>query len=351
MNPTDPLYNYLPQVEEYLGQLSEGCLETFKPDDFKLSPLAKGEYNLNYLVQSAQKSFVFRVNMGTQIERDDQITYEYNSLEILKNSGVTPIPYFLDDSKVKIDRGILIMEYLPGSSLDYRLDLRGAAKTFSIIHQLQIPTTQNHLIVEKKPLTLILKECKNLLATYFQSVLAQSDISRYLQEVVEKLSTQAYKESFYLEDPHLCIVNSEVNSGNFIVNRRTGTTHLIDWEMPRWGDPSTDLCHFCSPLTTLWKTDFQFTHSFSSYFLTEYKKSIRSRSLRNSLEDRMALKYPYIYLRGIAWSAMGWIMYQENNRTIRNNDTWIKLNSYMNLDFIRSIFDPYLKNSSPNYSQ
>jgi hypothetical protein len=60
---------------------------------FTVTPLAQGEYNLNYLIASDSIQLVFRVNIGTQIVRDDQIVYEYRALELLKHSGVTPRPH------------------------------------------------------------------------------------------------------------------------------------------------------------------------------------------------------------------------------------------------------------------
>jgi aminoglycoside phosphotransferase (APT) family kinase protein len=144
------------------------------------------------------------------------------------------------------------MEYLPGSPLNYRLDLAGAAKTLAIVHQVEVAAAENHLIVEQQPLTLIFDECIGLLKNYFSSDLAKSDIHSFLGELVSWAETAKEKEQYFLDDPWFCIVNTEVNSANFIVNRKAQTTHLIDWEMPRWGDPSSDLCHFCSPLTTLW---------------------------------------------------------------------------------------------------
>ena len=126
--------------------------------------------------------------------------------------------------------------------------------------------------------------------------------------------TAKEKEHYFLDDPWLCIVNTEVNSGNFIVNRTQQTTHLIDWEMPRWGDPSTDLCHFCSPLTTLWKTNFRFSPDSINLFIREYKQNIRSTHLRDTLDERMRLKFPFVLLRGISWSAMAWVAYQTEYR-------------------------------------
>lgn len=343
MTPSsDPFNHYLTEVKRYLQAQTWEEIPKMAGQRFTVSPLAKGEYNLNYLLSSEGTQLVFRVNMGTQIDRDDQIVYEYKTLQLLQSSGVTPVPCFVDDSRSLIDRGISIMEYLPGCPLDYQFDLAGAAKTLAIIHQVAVPSLQNHLIIENQPLSLIFNECARLLKTYFNSDMANPEIHSFLSEVVAWAETARSQEQYFLADPWFCIVNTEVNSGNFIVNRTQHTTHLIDWEMPRWGDPSTDLCHFCSPLTTLWKTSFRFAPDSIDVFIREYKTNIHSTHLRDTLEERMRLKFPFVLLRGISWSAMAWVAYQTEYKGIHNKDTWQKLQQYMGLKFIRSLFEPFM---------
>jgi hypothetical protein len=46
--------------------------------------------------------------------------------------------------------------------------------------------------------------------------------------------------------------------------------------------------------------------------------------------------------RGISWSAKGWVAYQTEFTGMKNPDTWTKLQQYLNLDFIRSLFDPFI---------
>ncbi len=341
--PRDPFAHYLVRVQHYLREQCWDDVPTMAGQQFTVAPLAKGEYNLNYLLQSAQTHLVFRVNMASQINRQDQIIYEYKALQLLQHSGVTPIPCFVDDGRRLIDRGISILQYLPGAPLDYQLDLAGAAKTLATVHQVEVANSDNHLIVEREPLSLIYDECVGLLQTYLSSELADPDICRFLREVTAWAAAAKAKEQYFLDDPLWCIVNTEVNSRNFIVNRASQTIHLIDWEMPRWGDPSTDLCHFCSPLTTLWKTSFCFVPKSIALFLDAYAHSIRSAHLRNTLEDRMRLKFPFILLRGISWSAMAWIAYQTGYNGIHNEDTRRKLQEYMDLAFIRSLFEPFMK--------
>jgi len=333
----------LPRITEYLTSKDWGNVPVMRGQTFSVSPLAQGEYNLNYLLSGESIKLVFRVNIGTQINRDDQILYEYNALDLLKESGVTPHPHFVDDSRQFFDRGILIMDYLPGDALDYEKDLADAARLLATIHQVEVPEVNNHLIREDEPLSLIFRECDGLLQQYIDSDLADTDIRDYLMDLRSWADAARTQEVFYQQDPWPCIVNTEVNSGNFIVNRVQETIHLVDWEMPRWGDPSQDLAHFCSPLTTLWKTDWQMTPVLKRDFFKTYCQHIQDRHLRDTLYERVRLRDPFVYLRGISWSAMGWVAYQTEFSGMKNPDTWKKLKQYMNLNFIRSLFDSFVQ--------
>lgn len=331
-------------VIDYLATPEARRIPVIGKRSFKVSVLAQGEYNLNYLLSSTTDAtqLVLRVNIGTQIERDDQIMYEFRALKSLENSGVTPIPYFVDDSRSFFKQGILIMQYLPGEPLDYSRDLQKAAAVFAKTHQVKVADDENHLICEDVPLSLIFEECSKLLTVYFTSDLADPGIRDYLRDVQAWMAEHRAQERYYQEDPWPCIVNTEVNSGNFIVNREKQTTHLVDWEMPRWGDPSQDLSHFCAPLTTLWKTSFRMSESDKRDFLSSYAAQLTDPHLRDTLEERVRLRDPFVYLRGISWSAMGWVAYQTSFDGVKNQDTWETLQRYMRLDFIRSLFDPFL---------
>jgi aminoglycoside phosphotransferase (APT) family kinase protein len=332
----------LPRVAEYLKTRDWSDVPLIQGRRFTVVPLAQGEYNLNYLISAGSLQLVFRVNIGTQINRADQILYEYRALSLLKDSGVTPRPHFVDDTRRLIDRGILLMDYLPGEALDYARDLAAAAALFTTVHRVDVPEENNHLIREESPLSLIYEECAGLLQQYFDSDLADPAIRDYLMDLMAWADAARAGEIFYQQDPWPCIVNTEVNSGNFIVNRASGTIHLVDWEMPRWGDPSQDLSHFCSPLTTLWKTDWRMSPGQKRNFMRTYCRHIPDAHLRDTLAERVRLRDPFVYLRGISWSAMGWVAYQTEFSGMKNPDTWAKLQQYMDLDFIRSLFDPVI---------
>jgi aminoglycoside phosphotransferase (APT) family kinase protein len=343
----DRMKALLPKVSAYLSGQAWKDIPFMHGRSFEVAPLAQGEYNLNYLITSGDLRLVFRVNIGTQIQRSDQILYEYKALKLLDQSGVTPRALFVDDSRRFFDYGVLIMEFLPGEPLDYRRDIDAAAALFARVHQTEVSEADNHLIRETAPLSLIYGECSGLLQRYFESDLADPAIRDYLRNLLQWADGERSRESYYQADPWPCVVNTEVNSGNFIVNRARGTIHLVDWEMPRWGDPSQDLAHFCSPLTTLWKTDFRMNPQDRQRFFDAYRRSLRGRHLKDTLMERIRLREPFVRLRGISWSAMGWAAYQSDYAGVKNPDTWAKLQQYMNLKFIRELFDPFLKLKAP----
>ncbi|MDF1513413.1 MAG: aminoglycoside phosphotransferase family protein [Anaerolineae bacterium] len=337
------LDQYLPAVNEYLTTADLHTVPGWNSGDvFQILPLAQGEYNMNYLVRRGHNRWVFRVNIGTQIGRDDQILYEFKALQLLQKSGVTPLPYFVDDSRNLIEHGVLLMEYLPGGALDYRRDLMRAAHLFARIHATHIPPQLNHLMIEDQPLTMTYEECSHLLPVYLSSNLADPELRDYLSDVLDWAEHSRHLERYFVEDPVPSIINTEVNSGNFIANRERNTLHLVDWEKPLFGDPSQDISHFCAPMTTLWKTDYRMSEEVKKEFIMAYQQAVPDRHLADTIVERVRLRDPFNYLRGISWSAMAWIHYQTGDHTLKNQDTFKRVCSYLDIEFQRELFDPYL---------
>jgi hypothetical protein len=263
---------------------------------------------------------------------------------MLDSSGYTPRPYFVDDTKAHLNQGVLIMEYLEGETLDYRKDIERAARLFAGIHnyshQLQ---DQQNLIIEQNPLSMTYTECSALLQTYFTSPTADPAIRDYLQSIIKWADTARKREQYFSENPWWCVINTEVNSSNFIVNRKLDSIHLVDWEKPLWGDPSQDLSHFSVPTTTLWKTNHRITDLERQRFLDTYRMAIKDDYLAETIEERVKLRDPFNCLRGVSWCAMAWVSYRSGAHALQNADTFKKLDMYMDIDFLHSLFDPVLE--------
>jgi hypothetical protein len=336
---------FLPKVVNYLEQ-AKPMIGTDRASDSKLivQTLGQGEYNMNFLVRQGELAWVLRVNTGSQIglSAREQIAYEFKTLTLLTPTGISPEPYFLDDSFRFLPYGILGMAYLPGEHLDYRCDLKKAAQLFARYHQFKIPKNQVHLIRDERPLTRSYQRCMAKLQVYLNSPLANPHLRMYLLEVLNWADEARLKEAYFINDPWNCIINTEVNSSNWIIDRKTETLHLVDWEKPLWGDPSRDLSHFRVPTTTLWKTNYRMSKYDKAIMMDAYREQIADPHLRDTIEERTRLRDPFNCLRGISWCAMRWIQYQRGEVLLKNEDTRRKLEMYVDLDFVRSLFDPYL---------
>jgi len=339
------IHSFIPEVIDYLHNSRHVIVPGFSKNcTYEVQALAQGEYNMNFLIKQNSAAWVLRINSGSQIgySTAEQITYEYQTLQLLAPLNVSPMPYFLDNTCVLLPFGILGMDYYPGESLNYRQDLAEAAILFSQYHQLKVPSAKNHLIHETEPLSLTYHRCGKMLEVYFDSDLADPDLKNYLGEVYAWAGEARKKEAYFIADPWYCIINTEVNNTNWIFNRKTGTVHLTDWEKPLWGDPSQDLSHFRVPTTTLWKTDYRMSEAEKAEMMDTYKDSLSDPHLKDTIEERTRLRDPFNCLRGVSWCAMAWVQYQKDEHLLKNMDTFRKLELYTNIKFVRSLFDPFM---------
>ena len=328
-------------LEEYVKRvefLEELDIPSNSKIDFQL--LAQGEYNINYLFTHpvTKEKLILRVNTDSQMDLDNQIEYEYNALLQLGESKRTPTPIYVDGSKKYLDYGVLVMNFLQGVDLDYRKDLYIAASCLADIHSVKVEEN-THLLCPKNPLQAILDECNNMVQTYYDSPLGcekkKNQIRRMLSKGQEKLiNTEEYKG-------RRCIINTELNSSNFLINGENNPNYIIDWEKPILGEPAQDLGHFLAPTTTFWKTDIILSEDDINQFTKEYIKVVGNRFDTDDIEDRLKLYLPITCLRGITWCAMAWVQYKDPNKLIKNDFTAKKLEDYLSNDFLDMIEKRY----------
>lgn len=308
--------------------------------DFKL--LAQGEYNINYLFTHpiTKEKLILRVNTASQMDLENQIEYEYNALIQLKDSKRTPVPIYVDGSKKYLNYGVLVMNFLEGVYLDYEKDLNIAASCLADIHSIKIEEN-THLLCPKNPLQAIIDECKAMVQTYYDSSIADENKKEKIRRMIsmgeEMLrSTGEYKG-------RRCIINTELNSTNFLINGENKNNYIIDWEKPILGEPAQDLGHFLAPTTTFWKTDIILSEKEINKFTKEYIKVVGNRFDTKDIEERLKLYLPITCLRGITWCAMAWVQYKDPNKLIRNESTEKKLEAYLSNEFLAMIENRYFK--------
>ncbi len=311
------------------------------PSDIRF--LAAGEYNENWLVTPREgPRAVFRINHGSQLGLTDQISYEFMVLTVLAASGVTPRPWRLDPRPAGWDlpgRGVLLMEYLPGRPLDYRTDAALAARVFSRVHAQPVPTrqpdspAQPRLVVQANPILDIAAESLGLIERFPEHPLRAE--KRRLLAYHEEVLRLAEEAGPLLAGEPLVLVNSEVNSHNFIVHQ--GKCWLVDWEKAVLSQRYQDLGHFLVRTTTLWKSDVTYSDEEKRAFLREYLRDlVEIQAGRNpTLPDfdtvwrATRILERTILLRALSWCFMAYVEYTQGDRALSNADTFAKIRRYL----------------------
>ena len=307
----------LNQINSFL-QTKGWCQEPFC-----VSFLAAGEYNANYLIDAEDSRSVLRINHGSQLGLGkNQIAYEYNVLQALAETGVTPLPIRCHSDPEPLGGGVLLMSYLPGKALDYGRDLERAAIIFSKIHTAPVP---KGLVIQADPVRDIAQESEGLIHRFADHPMKKerSLIQTYRDEVLEL----ADRTRTLFAGEALCLVNSEVNSGNFIVN--DAGAYLVDWEKAVESLRYQDLGHFLVPTTTLWKSDTLLTPKEKKRFLTAYHHAVGLDVDLDEIALKTRVMEKAILLRALSWCFMAWYEYTQTDRSLQNPGTFAKINQYL----------------------
>ncbi|MEG0806712.1 MAG: aminoglycoside phosphotransferase family protein, partial [Lachnospiraceae bacterium] len=303
--------------------------------------LAQGEYNINYwfVHPITNEKLVLRINTGSQMHLNNQIEYEAQALCYLKESKRTPILKYCDGSKKFLPFGILVMSFLEGKSLDYKTDLLLAAHCLADIHSMEVPGT-HQLLSPIHPLQAILNECNEMFHAY--EISTQGAV--YQKRKIRDLLDQGQCIINHMDDykGRRCCINTELNSGNFLINGVGKANYLVDWEKPLYGDPAQDLGHFLAPTTTFWKTDTILSNHEVHNFYQDYIRSVNDRFDIADLEERTKVFIPITCLRGITWCAMAFIEYQNQEKIVKNAYTYKKIQTYLSKEFLDMIETQYI---------
>lgn len=327
----EPLASYL-KSRAFLGALG---LAEGEPVVFSL--LGQGEYNVNYsfIHPRTGKKLVLRINTGSQMHLEDQIGYEFTALQYLAPSGRTPKPLFCDR-----ERGLLVMEWLPGRTLDYKTDMDEAAGILADIHSVPVPEGCR-LIRPSWPAQAIYEECLDMVRHYYDWEKRDPEVEALLRQLVKETGNLPLTEKAG-EGVPLCMVNTELNSGNFLIDPQ-GVSSLVDWEKPLISEPAQDLGHFLAPTTTFWKTDVILSPGEVRRFVETYRALVGDRMDCRLLPERVSLFLRVTCLRGVTWCAMVLREYSEPGRALVNQDTFRKLKAYMEPEFLAHILDTYVR--------
>ena len=288
--------------------------------------LGAGEYNINFTFDEGDLKKVLRINMKSQMNLENQIEYEYETLQLLKDSGVTPKPYDVVTKTNLLPYRYLTMEFLKGRPLNYKTDMKIGAYLLSTVHNTKYG--ENNLINASNPFQLMFDECKQMSGEYLAWEKADEKVSNYIKTFLEKCQT-LIPEEYDIANP--CIINTELNSGNFLIGEGKDDSYVIDWEKALIGECEQDLAHFLAPTTTFWKTDIILSENEINEFLEEYS------NYRNFDRERFERYLIFNCLRGVTWCSMAFRQYSENDKMLMDETTFKKIASYIELEFLEKV--------------
>lgn len=299
--------------------------------------LAAGEYNVNlsFIHPVTGKKLVLRINQGSQMHLDNQIEYEANTLHLLQNSGRTPRIYYVDGSKKYLDKGILVMEYLPGVALDYTRDLNKAADILVDIHRQSLPENTG-LIEAGAGFNFVLDECEEMFKHYTQSSYADEEVANRIRKLLDKGHEMSENRKDSFNGLYKCLINTELNSTNFLIND-DGKNYLIDWEKAVLGFPAQDIGHFLAPTSTFWKTDIILTRDEIEGFIENYISKASLYFDTKGIKETSLAFIKINCLRGLSWCAMAYVQYKEADKDLMNESTRAKLDAYLDDKFLKQV--------------
>ena len=289
--------------------------------------LGAGEYNINFTFSDDEGiKKVLRINVKSQMDLENQIEYEYETLQLLKNSSVTPKPYDLVTNTTLLPYKYLTMEFLNGRALDYRADMDIAAYLLSKVHNTKFG--ENNLIHASNPFALMYEECENMSDKYLSWDKADKKVSEYIRKFLSKCK-ELIPNEYEIASP--CIINTELNSGNFLIGKSKEDSFVIDWEKALIGECEQDLAHFLAPTTTFWKTDIILTKEEIEDFLEKYSQ------YRDYDKERFERYLIFNCLRGVTWCSMAYREYSESTKLLMDEFTFNKISSYVSYEFLENI--------------
>ena len=371
----------------------------------QLHPLAQGECNVNYWFDAPERALaqlearggvrsdrlILRVNHVSQMHLSNQIAYEFGALDALEACGRTPRTLWCDASCRLVPWGVGVEEFLPGRPLAYEADLAQAARILADVHALDVPeAARATLVCPENPLLAIAQECREMFETYRAWARAEQHVLARVDAMMARAFALAEGEG---EAAHTtgaaratgaaetsdaqaagasgaaktgvgaagaageaacagtaggatrrrCIVNTELNSRNFLIGPTDETCYLVDWEKPLLSVPEQDLAHFLVPTTTNWKTDTVLTRAQRDSFLAAYERAVDGRFPTAGLRDRLDAFLTVTCLRGITWCAMACVGYTEGDAALRNADTFTKIQQFLSPAYLEMIWEEFYR--------
>jgi len=283
------------KIKEYIRNLSPNILPVKNFSDITTEKIRGGDYNLNFRVTLDNHNFLMRFNIEPQSGLENQIEYEYKTLEFLAPYKIAPVPYHLNNTQKFFPYGLLIEQYINGSKLVFSIDtVKRAAKTLAKLHTIPL-NNKEFLMRWGNPLRQQFDITCNSLAQYKTRKAANKKLTLLGEKIIKAMEAKLPRIEKNFKPKSF--IHTDVVPSNFV---DTGSKiYLIDWEKGRIDDPSYDLAMFFFRLANLWDSPRVLTKNEKKAFMEVYITETGDTSIQKRINDRLIL----ITLQSILWAA------------------------------------------------
>lgn len=283
-------------IKKYIEQLAPGILPVKDFSNIVIKKIGGGDYNLNSKIGIGNRHFLMRLNVESQSGLKNQIEYEYKTLQFLRPYKITPIPYFLDNTKKFFPYGLLIEEYIKGEKLIFSIEsIKRVARTLAKLHSIPLSSDSDFFMHWENPLRQQFDSASDSLTKYRKRKTANKKLVLAGDRLLKKIETtlSSLESNFKPKS----IVHTDLVPSNFI--DMGNKAYLIDWEKARIDDPSYDIAVFCSKISNLWDSPAVLTADEKKTFIESYI----SETGDSTIEDRMSQRLTLFNLHAVLWAA------------------------------------------------
>jgi thiamine kinase-like enzyme len=287
--------NIAEQIIPYIAANAGSALGIADFSGATIKQLHGGDYNYNYHVHVAGRDVVVRLCIEPQSGSEAQIEHEYATLEFLAAHGVTPKPYFLDNSRKHFPYGLLIEDFIPGGHVQFSVPaVRRVASAMATLHTINIDSAP--LERRNNPLQEQLDSVIAYLGSYKQRQKPNHELLSVSDKIIQRVKKDIPKLAG-LYAPR-SIIHTDPNPANII---DTGErAYFIDWEQGRIDDPSYDVAAFFSDALNLWASPRVLTAEEKQSFITTYTEKTGDTTIKDRIPARLML----YTVTAVIWGAM-----------------------------------------------
>lgn len=281
------------KIEKYIKEIGAQKLGFNFVKNISVKEINRGGYNINYLVNINNHKFVFRFNIDTYLDVENQTKYENEVLEYLEKFNIAPKVFFIDTGKIFFEDDLLVEEFIENQSLQFGNDfLEKFGKLVKKLHSIPLP--QNGLLI--KNLNPLFDQWNFIRGkiNFIKSGNFNEKFLNFINSYIPKFDKYVSNFSNLFEGKDVCLNHRDLVIENVLQTSKG--LKLIDWQAVMADDPSYDLAFFTCDIVIEWNLGRSLTDEEKQIFLKSYQAD-------DKMLEKIRVRQPMVYLELFVWIA------------------------------------------------